>query len=96
MSLGVGKIKKTRKSTSARHKTEEKVHMQASNRGTKGLGKLFGAGCSWWEKGVAGKLATCSHAPPTRRRVVTFADGRTRVEHCLMSGFLPTCRSGGR
>ena len=34
-----------------------------------------------------------------RRHVVTVADGRTRacerVEHCLMLGFLLTCRSGG-
>ena len=63
MLMGVGKIKKTQKSTIAGHKTEEKVQMQASNRGTKGLGKLFGAGCSWWKKGMVGKLATHSHAP---------------------------------
>ena len=46
---------------------------------------------------MAGKLATRSHVPPMRWRVVTVADGSSqschRVEHCLMSGFLSTCRS---
>ena len=63
MSLGVGKIKKTHKSTVVEHKTEEKVQMQASSRGTSGLEKLVGVGCSWWEKGVVGKLATHSYVP---------------------------------
>ena len=62
MSLGFGKIKKSQKSIAVGHKIEEKVQMQASSRGTSGLEKLVGAGRSWWEKGVAGKLATRSHA----------------------------------
>ena len=66
------------------------MQMQALNKGTSGLEKLVGAGRSWWEKGVVGKLATCQH-------VVTVTDGSSRlclrVEHCLMSGFLPMCRS---
>ena len=41
------------------------MQLQASDRGTKGLGKLVGEGQPWWESDVAGKLATPSHAPPT-------------------------------
>ena len=62
MSLGVGKIKKTLKCIVAGHKTEEKVQMQALNRGTRGLEKLVRAGCSCWEKGMAEKLAMRSHS----------------------------------
>ena len=58
--LGVGKIKK---STTDGYKREKKVQLQASNRGTRGLGKLIGEGRPRWEKGVVGKLATLSHAP---------------------------------
>ena len=38
MSLGVGKIKKTHKSTIVGHKTEEKVQMQMLDEKTKEIG----------------------------------------------------------
>ena len=64
MSLGVGKI---HKSKVVGHKREKKVRLQASDRGTKGLGKLVEEGHLKWENGVARKLAT-------RRRVVVVVD----------------------
>ena len=73
-SLDVGKIKKIQKSTAFGHKREKKVQLQALDKGTRGLGKLFGEGQPKWENGVSGKSATRSHAPPTRQRVVAVAN----------------------
>ena len=71
--------------------------MQASNRGTMGLGKFIGQGGT--NPGERRALLNSWPRAPTRQLMVAVVNGRTRacqrVDQCLMPRFLPTGRYGG-
>ena len=71
------------------------MQLQASDRGTRGLGKLVEEGRPKWENSVTRKLATRSHTPMREGSRELKNTHIPRVAHCFMSGSLPTGRSGG-